>query len=95
MSATDKFRYSKEILLNIGIISSAEKGTAIVPNDALDLSIITKGIWVGTGGDLAVVLLEDSVSVILKSVASGSLLPIRAKRVLATGTTAQNLVGLE
>jgi hypothetical protein len=52
-----------------------------------------KALYVGTGGDLVAVFGDDS-TVTFKNVASGALLPIRPKRVNATGTTAADIVAL-
>ena len=53
-----------------------------VPSDAADLAVTPKGIYVGTGG------------VTFRNLPSGSLLPVRARRVLATGTTAADMLVL-
>lgn len=53
----------------------------------------TTGIYVGTGGNLQVVM-EAGNTVTFNSVPSGALLPIRIVSVLSAGTTASNLVRL-
>jgi hypothetical protein len=53
----------------------------------------TRGLYVGTGGDL-VCKNEAGASVTFKNVASGTTLPIRTTRVVAAGTTAADLVAL-
>tara|TARA_R110000851_G_scaffold186256_1_gene335557 strand:- start:1363 stop:1629 length:267 start_codon:yes stop_codon:yes gene_type:complete len=77
-----------------GLDSPAASSFDITPNDTTDLNVATRGLWVGTGGDVAVILVKDSASVIIKNVANGYLLATRIKRVLATGTTATDLVGM-
>lgn len=69
------------------------KAFAITPNDGTDLAVNTRGIWVGGTGAIAVIMEGDSASVTLAAVPVG-LLPIAAKRVLSTGTTATNLIAL-
>ncbi|WP_279478020.1 hypothetical protein [Aureimonas sp. SK2] len=72
----------------------ATRVLAVVPSDADDLPFVTTGLYIGVGGDVAV---KDRVSgdtVVFKNVASGSGLPIRVARVLATGTTASAIVSL-
>ncbi len=71
-----------------------KKAFAITPDNNNDLPQTTRGIWVGGAGNLAVTLLEDSASVTLQAIPAGTLLPIRAKRVHSTGTSATLLVGL-
>ena len=65
----------------------------IVPNDGLDLAYATRGIFVGQGGDLAVQMLSGETAT-LRNVQDSLLYPIRVSRVLASGTTAGNLVGM-
>ncbi|EPE99920.1 hypothetical protein RGCCGE502_01496 [Rhizobium grahamii CCGE 502] len=71
----------------------ASAGFAIVPNDNLDLPEITRAVYVGIGGDLAVTLASGQV-LTFASVSDGSLLPLRVSRVHATGTTAEGVLGL-
>lgn len=85
---TEKFHGRAE-----DIVAPARRGFAIVANDAADLSAETRAIYVGVAGDLAVVLSAgDEVSFV--GLAGGTILPIRVRRVKATGTTATQLVGL-
>ncbi len=72
---------------------SARRGFAVTPSDAADLAAETRALYVGAGGDIAVVLASGD-AVTLSGVISGSLLPLRATRVKATGTTATQIVGL-
>ena len=76
------------------VSSPATRATSIVPNDATDLTDMPKGIYVGTGGDIAMIGLNapaGATGVVWKNVPAGSLIPFRARRVLATGTTAANI----
>jgi len=54
---------------------------------------LCNGLYVGTGGD---VCLQDAHgnSPVFKNVANGATLNVRVRRVLATGTTAGDLVAL-
>jgi hypothetical protein len=74
-------------------IYSPRQAFAITPNDAVEFTTPTTAIYVGTGGDLTVLLVDDSSAVLLKSVPTGTMLKIRAKRVMAAGTGASNIVG--
>ncbi len=74
-------------------IGPASNGTAITPNDSDELAQTTRGIWVGTAGNLRVTLYNGD-DVTLKSIQAGTLLPLGAKKVWSTDTTAADLVGL-
>ena len=76
-----------------GLDAPAAHGFAITPNDAAELAEITRAIYVGAPGHLSLVLLSGAV-VTLSNLAGGTVLPVRARQVRATGTTAGSLVGL-
>lgn len=65
----------------------------ISPSDSIELAAYPRAIWVGGAGNLALVTTGGS-TVTLEGIVAGTLLPIRAKKVLSTGTTATLLVGL-
>jgi hypothetical protein len=68
---------------------------AITPSDSTDLPDgVCTAVWVGTGGDIAVRTQPMGGSVILKNVPGGYPLNVEAKRILATGTTATDLVAM-
>ncbi|HEX5305756.1 MAG TPA: hypothetical protein VFW82_06715 [Dyella sp.] len=85
---TDKFDYNAT-----GLDSPATDAAAITPSDTTDLTNTTRAIYVGTGGDLKVKM-RGGQTVTFKAVPQGSTLPLRVLRVLSTGTTAADLVGL-
>lgn len=72
---------------------------AITPSDTVNFTVadnkttIVRGIYVGTGGDVVAVR-QDGTAVTFTGVPGGVILPIVAKRVNSTSTTASNLVGL-
>jgi hypothetical protein len=72
---------------------SFNRAAAVTPNDGADLTNVTRGIYVGGSGDLSVVT-PDGDSVTFKAVPVGTFAAIRVARVMATGTTATNLVAL-
>lgn len=74
--------------------STATIAYAVVPNDGLDLTVTAKALYVGGAGNLSIIAEGSSTSVILSNVQGGSIIPVRVKRVLATGTTATDIVGL-
>ena len=65
---------------------------AITPGTAL-LSHQARGIYVGTGGDVEIVT-PGGQTIVFSNAVSGSVLPVMATKVLATNTTASDLVGL-
>lgn len=76
------------------LIAPARIAFAITPDDAVDLPSATRAIYVGTGGDLAIQSVGSDEVVILRNVASGTILPIRVGAVRNADTTATDLVGL-
>ncbi len=71
--------------------------TAITKSDSTDTSAYcTKGVWVGTAGDLAVLGVLDAVDAAaantLKNVPSGSFIPGSFARIMSTNTGASNIV---
>ncbi|MBB4053780.1 hypothetical protein GGR20_003442 [Devosia subaequoris] len=76
-----------------GLESPASSGFAIIPDDSADLPHVTRAVYIGTAGNLAVTLASGD-QVTLVNLPSATLLPVRIARVEATGTTATDLVGL-
>ena len=75
------------------LTSPVSAGAAITPSDTVDLPQATRVLYVGIPGDVRVQLVGgDEVTLIAAQ--GGAMYPIRAARVLATGTTAGALVGL-
>jgi hypothetical protein len=77
-----------------GLESPAFDAAAVTPHDTNDLTFTARALYVGTGGDVAAILKGDAAAVTFKNVPAGSILPVAAKRVLATGTTAANILAL-
>ncbi len=71
----------------------AHDGIAITKSDT-QMDTQCRAVYVGTGGDLAVKFSGDATAVTLKNVASGSLLPISVTHIMATNTTAADIVAL-
>ncbi|MEZ5770710.1 hypothetical protein LX70_03682 [Defluviimonas denitrificans] len=66
---------------------------AIVPDDLGDLSMMPRALFVGQGGNLTV-RMAGGQDVTFEAVSGGTILPVRVRRVYATGTTASALVAL-
>ncbi|MEI4473714.1 spike base protein, RCAP_Rcc01079 family [Frigidibacter sp. MR17.24] len=75
------------------LTAPASDGAALVPSDAAALAEATRAVYVGTGGDLHVRFVSGA-DVTLRNLAGGMIYPLRLNQVLATGTTATNLVAL-
>lgn len=67
---------------------------AITPDDVAELPFITKGIYVGSGGDIVVLTASSQTPVTFRNVLAGCVLDLRVRVVKSTGTTAADLVGL-
>ena len=64
----------------------------VTPNDGADLAITASALFIEIGGVIEIVTVRDET----RSVTVGDmmLLPVRVRRVLATGTTAQGIHAL-
>ncbi len=65
---------------------------AIVPSDTVELPLVPKGIFVGTGGDVTLRGLNSAADVTYRNLPDASYIAVRARFVRATGTTATNLI---
>lgn len=88
MPILDRFAYQGP-----GPDGPAVRCFAVTPADGVDLGELVRGLYVGGGGAVAIVDGEGG-SVVFEGVPSGTVLPVRARRVLATDTTATAIVGL-
>jgi hypothetical protein len=79
-------------LYSPGLSSPISAVFAVTPNDANDLQEITRALYIGGAGNVRLVA-RDGGTVTYANVPAGSRLPIRASRVLATGTTATSIIG--
>ena len=66
-------------------------GVAVTPSNSTVLPM-TRGLYVGMGGDVAVEDINSTVT--YSNVQAGTLLPIQVSKVLSTGTTASSIVAL-
>lgn len=77
-----------------GLGAPASQGFAIAPGGLTDmLPRVPRAIYCGGAGNLLVVMM-DNVQVQFIGLSAGVIYPIRARQVLASGTTATGLVGL-
>lgn len=75
------------------VTSPAFHAFAIVKSDSADFDVAVRGIYVGVTGDVAVVTVNNEV-VVFKAFPAGQIIPIMAKRVNSTNTSATDMVGL-
>lgn len=68
---------------------------AITPSDVAQLPQCTRRLYIGTGGTLAVVMNEDAAdSPVAFTVADATFYDLAVSQVLATGTSATGIIGL-
>jgi hypothetical protein len=79
--------------LAAGLDSPAARTFTITKHDTNEVAEVTRALYVGTGGTLAITDAAGNDTVLV-NVASGAILPIRVRRVKATGSTAADIVGL-
>jgi hypothetical protein len=87
---SDSFAFAADSASN-----PARRLAAITPSDTVDLTEIPKALWVAVGGTVTLVGVGDvaNAGTALGTLPAGTLIPVRARRVRATGTSA-TLVGL-
>lgn len=70
---------------------SSDNFAPVTPANS-NLSSVTRGIYVGTAGNINVTpSASGSEAVVLTNISAGSLLPISVVRISSTGTTASNI----
>ena len=72
--------------------ASADSFAAITPHDSTDMPL-TRAIYVGGAGNVVAVT-ADNAAITFTGVPAGTVLPIRARRVNSTSTTATAMVAL-
>ncbi|MEM9062503.1 MAG: hypothetical protein AAGD13_18735 [Pseudomonadota bacterium] len=75
-----------------GLESPGYDAISVTPSDSNDLTFTSRALYVGVAGDLRVTTAGGS-TVTFTNVAEG-VLPMRVSRVLASGTTAADIVAI-
>jgi hypothetical protein len=79
-----------------GASSPAREAVAVTPSDATVLPV-TRGLYVGTGGNLAVRMAgragQDGPTITFTNVVAG-FIPLQVDMVLSTGTVASGIIAL-
>lgn len=83
---------------NFRVGSSAETAISVTPSDTVNITnpmgeTFTKGLYIGTSGDISVVM-ADGGTITFTSISAGTIHPISVVRVNATGTTASGIVAV-
>ena len=73
--------------------SPAVSQVAITKSDTTVYDPPLKALWVGGAGDVAVIAVDDTAAVTIPGVNGGQIIPVMAKQVMATNTTATSIVG--
>jgi hypothetical protein len=76
------------------VSAPARRAAAVTPSDSVALTDIPKALYVGRGGTLVARGVDDAADVSFVNVGAGAILPIRARYVRATGTSAGDIVAL-
>lgn len=71
----------------------ASDAFAVTPSDSVNFTTAARSLYVGVTGNVTVVTPAGTV-VLFTAVPAGTVLPIEAQRVNATGTAASGIVGL-
>lgn len=74
-------------------LQTAYDAFAVTPSDTLNFTNLAKALYVGGAGDVALVTSAGGAATFV-GVPAGTVLPVKASRVNATGTTAANIIGL-
>ncbi|MGC1300925.1 MAG: hypothetical protein WA840_01000 [Caulobacteraceae bacterium] len=73
------------------LLSPASNAAAVAPSNSSVLPVASKRLWIGGAGSVALVT-TGGATVTYSAVPAGTYLYVRAAQVLATGTTATNIV---
>lgn len=86
MPTTDKFQYTE-----VGLDAPARSAATVTPSDTTPLAQMARGLWVGTQGDITVVMADGNAQPFPSAI---GWMPIRVSQVKATGTTASGIVAV-
>jgi len=75
------------------VTSPAVSAFSITPSDSTTFEA-TRGIFIGSAGNIKVLFSKDSTAVVLSGLAEGAFYPFSVVRVYSTDTTASNIVGI-
>lgn len=73
-------------------VAGAFRAVAVSKNDSTILPV-TRGLYIGVTGDVAVIMAGDTAAVTFKAAPVG-ILPIQVTKVMSTNTTATDMLAL-
>ena len=88
MPATDNFSRQQTLTGD-----PATNAVLITPSDSVDLTNVSRAVYVGTTGNMKVTM-QDSGTVLFTGIPAGTTLPIRVSRIWSTTTTASTILAL-
>lgn len=88
MAATD--RYAN---FSSGVVGPGDDAFTVTPSDTVDFTIMARALYVGTTGDVTLIT-RGGTTLKFAAVPAGGIIPVRCSRVMSTGTTASNIVGI-
>ena len=75
--------------------SPADSSYAVTPHDTNEIgTFLPRAIYTGSGGAIAMMLEGDIAAITWTDVPAGAILPLKARIILATGTTATGIIAL-
>lgn len=92
MAATNKYP-SNSYLGASSMSFPAEHAEAVTPSDSTDLVVVSRALYIGSGGNIAVVM-ASGAAVTFAGLVTGSILPVRVSRVKSTATTASSIISI-
>lgn len=82
------------LISRIGSSEPSSNPFVVALSDTVDLTRVAKALYVGGAGSIALIAEDSDTTVTFSNVPSGYILPVRVRRILVTGTTATNILGL-
>lgn len=83
-------RYNRDETFGNDDLGPLTNGTAVTPNDNVDLAEVSRAILCGTAGNVKVTFISGDV--LTMECDAKLMYPISVKRIWSTGTTAGNIV---
>jgi len=78
--------------VNVTLSDPANEARVVVPGTPLTEP--SRSLYVGVGGDIVMRGMDDTTNKTWKNVPDGAILPFRASLIVASGTTATNILAL-
>lgn len=80
-----------------GLRTNIDPATSLVAVTASNTTVYSpplRRVYIGTTGNIALLAQNDTVAVTFETVPAGTVLDVCAVKVMSTGTTASNIVGM-